>query len=49
MVAKISTGFSILPYFCLQMQPDYPHKIFVDERTNYNLLMERLAMDAAHY
>jgi hypothetical protein len=27
------------------MTPDYAHKIFTDKRTNYNLLMEVLAMD----
>jgi hypothetical protein len=27
------------------MTPDYAHKIFNDKRTNYNLLMEVLAMD----
>jgi hypothetical protein len=27
------------------MTPDYAHKIFTDKRTNYNLLMEELAMD----
>jgi hypothetical protein len=25
--------------------PDYPHKLFADERRNFNLLMETLAMD----
>jgi hypothetical protein len=30
------------------MRPDYPHKIFTDERSNFNLLMETLAMDAAY-
>ena len=28
------------------MRPDYAHKIFTDERGNFNLLMETLAMDA---
>jgi hypothetical protein len=28
------------------MRPDYPHKIFSDERVDFNLLMETLAMDA---
>jgi len=28
------------------MLPDYPHKIFADKRTGYNLLMLALAMDA---
>jgi len=28
------------------MRPDYPHKLFTDERSNFNLLMETLAMDA---
>ena len=28
------------------MRPDYPHKIFNDERCNFSLLMETLAMDA---
>ena len=28
------------------MRPDYAHKIFTDERSNFNLLMETLAMDA---
>jgi hypothetical protein len=27
------------------MRPDYAHKFFNDERSNYNLLMETLAMD----
>ena len=27
------------------MTPDYAHKIFTDKRSNYNLLMEVLAMD----
>jgi hypothetical protein len=27
------------------MTPDYAHKIFKDKRSNYNLLMEVLAMD----
>jgi hypothetical protein len=27
------------------MTPDYAHKIFNDKRTNYNLLMEVLAME----
>jgi hypothetical protein len=26
------------------MLPDYPHKIFADQRSRYNLLMEVLAM-----
>lgn len=30
------------------MRPDYAHKIFRDERSNFNLLMETLAMDAAY-
>ncbi len=29
------------------MTPDYAHKIFDDKRTDYNLLMEVLAMDGA--
>jgi len=28
------------------MRPDYPHKLFRDERKNYILLVEALAMDA---
>ncbi len=28
------------------MLPDYPHKIFSDHRTSFNLLMETLAMDS---
>jgi hypothetical protein len=28
------------------MRPDYPHKIFSDERSNFSLLMEALAMQA---
>jgi hypothetical protein len=28
------------------MVPDYPHKIFLDKRLGYCLLMEALAMDA---
>ena len=30
------------------MRPDYAHKIFSDKRSNFNLLMETLAMDAAY-
>jgi hypothetical protein len=29
------------------MQPDYPHKLFKDQRNNYSLLMLALAMDTA--
>ena len=29
------------------MRPDYAHKYFKDERSDFNLLMETLAMDAA--
>jgi hypothetical protein len=28
------------------MLPDYPHKLFADQRSNFNLLMETLAMDS---
>jgi hypothetical protein len=28
------------------MLPDYPHKLFGDKRSNFNLLMETLAMDS---
>lgn len=27
------------------MRPDYPHKLFSDERHQFSLLMETLAMD----
>jgi hypothetical protein len=27
------------------MRPDYPHKLFKDQRNDYYLLMETLAMD----
>jgi hypothetical protein len=27
------------------MLPDYPHKLFPDQRSSFNLLMETLAMD----
>jgi hypothetical protein len=27
------------------MRPDYPHKLFADQRNHFNLLMETLAMD----
>jgi hypothetical protein len=27
------------------MLPDYPHKLFSDQRSDFNLLMEALAMD----
>jgi hypothetical protein len=30
------------------MLPDYPHKIFSDHRSHFNLLMETLAMDASN-
>lgn len=29
------------------MVPDYPHKLFADQRARYCLLMEVLAMDKA--
>jgi hypothetical protein len=29
------------------MTPDYPHKLFADERLQYSLLMEALALDAS--
>jgi hypothetical protein len=29
------------------MVPDFPHKLFNDERLNFSLLMETLAMDAS--
>jgi hypothetical protein len=28
------------------MLPDYPHKIFEDQRSGFNLLMEALAMES---
>jgi hypothetical protein len=28
------------------MLPDYPHKLFTDERSHFTLLMETLAMDS---
>jgi hypothetical protein len=28
------------------MRPDYPHKLFADQRNEFTLLMETLAMDA---
>ena len=28
------------------MRPDYPSKLFTDERMSYSMLMEALAMDA---
>jgi hypothetical protein len=28
------------------MLPDYPHKLFIDQRSDFNLLMETLAMDS---
>ena len=28
------------------MRPDFAHKFFYDQRRNFNLLMETLAMDA---
>jgi hypothetical protein len=31
------------------MLPDYPHKLFSDHRSHFNLLMEALAMDTAAY
>jgi len=27
------------------MRPDYPYKLFPDQRNSFNLLMETLAMD----
>jgi hypothetical protein len=32
-------------YFCFHMLPDYPHKIFTDERLNFCLLIQSLAID----
>jgi hypothetical protein len=31
------------------MRPDYPHKIFHDHRSDFNLLMETLAMDGMKF
>jgi len=31
------------------MLPDYPHKIFTDERGSFNLLMEALAIDGREF
>lgn len=31
------------------MHPDYPHKLFPDQRSRFNLLMEALAMDGAMF
>jgi hypothetical protein len=31
------------------MRPDYPHKLFGDHRSDFNLLMEALAMDSNRY
>ena len=31
------------------MLPDYPHKLFIDERGQFSLLMETLAMDSGRY
>ena len=28
------------------MLPDYPHKLFADQRGHFNMLMETLAMDS---
>lgn len=28
------------------MRPDFPYKLFPDHRTDFNLLMETLAMDS---
>ena len=44
----IKNSFSFAWDFCLNlyaMRPDYPHKIFSDQRNNYFLLMETLAID----
>jgi len=30
------------------MRPDYPHKLFSDHRSDFNLLMETLAMDSSN-
>jgi hypothetical protein len=30
------------------MLPDYPHKLFNDQRSDFNLLMETLAMDGCY-
>lgn len=37
-----------LYYLYFIMMPDYPHKVFGDKRTGYNLLMITLAMDSAN-
>jgi hypothetical protein len=29
------------------MIPDYPHKLFADQRRHFSLLMETLAMDSS--
>jgi len=28
------------------MRPDYPHKLFTDQRNHFNLLMETLTIDS---
>jgi hypothetical protein len=40
---KKSGVFVILQY---AMRPDYPHKLFSDQRSRFSLLMETLAMDS---
>jgi hypothetical protein len=31
------------------MRPDFPHKLFSDQRGEFNLLMEALAMDSSRH
>ncbi|HLF46358.1 MAG TPA: hypothetical protein VI548_08030 [Chitinophagaceae bacterium] len=39
------TTSSIKFVYFYSMIPDYPHKLFSDERCSFSLLMETLAMD----
>jgi hypothetical protein len=49
---KVNEGFYVLilitsnPFNC-DLRPDYPSKIFADERNDYVLLLESLATDDA--
>ncbi|MEO7924476.1 MAG: hypothetical protein ABIR30_12420 [Chitinophagaceae bacterium] len=40
-----SPSTSLRTFYLCTMIPDYPHKLFTDQRGDFNLLMETLAMD----
>jgi hypothetical protein len=41
-----SPSTSLRTFYLCFVIPDYPHKLFTDHRSQFNLLMETLAMDS---